>query len=132
MIEAGEVAVDLGEPRGERVRLVVAPHLELDRQDTAVVADQQVHPSRADRVLALDGAAAANDAMEEGRQHEVRGDLVVGRRAEEGLAVLPPERQEGVEEPPLVELPPSVSQVGRIWGSEATATLASERGMTSR
>ncbi|CAN95295.1 hypothetical protein predicted by Glimmer/Critica [Sorangium cellulosum So ce56] len=41
--------------------------------------------------------------MKEGHDHEVRRDLVVGRRAEERLAVLAPEGEEGVEQAAGVE-----------------------------
>lgn len=65
--------------------------------------DDDVHPPPRDRVLALDVTAAVHDPVEEGEEDERRCNFVVGRRAEERLAVLEPEGLEGIEDTVLVE-----------------------------
>jgi hypothetical protein len=49
----------------------------------------------------------------------VRGDLVVGGAAEQRLAVLAPEGEEGGEQRSGFRLPSALSQVGLICGSDA-------------
>jgi hypothetical protein len=71
--------------------------------------------------------------VEERHQHEVRGDLVVRRGAEERLAVLAPEVEEGARSRSLSRLALG-GEPGRLDLRErvAIAVPASERGMTSR
>ncbi len=76
--------------------------------------------------------AAVDHPMQKGHQHQMRGDLVIGRAAEQRLAVLAPEGEKGVQKSGGIEVALFVSQVGVIWGSESCGPPARLRGSTSR
>lgn len=99
-----EIAVQLGESSCEWIALAIAPDLQLNAECRRAVTEAEVHPSAADRVFALDGAAAVDDAVEKGHQDQMWRDLSVGGGAEEGLAVLSPEGEECGEEEGDIQL----------------------------
>jgi hypothetical protein len=92
---------------------------------------EQVHATAADGVFALDGPVAVHDAVEKRHEHEVRRDFVVRRGAEQWLAVIPPEGEEGAEEAIGIEAAVGAQPRRREAGRESCIPAASARGITS-
>lgn len=123
--EAREVGAELSETLLDGIRTAIAPNFELEAETLRPVREMQIHSAAPDSVLALDGASAVHHPVEECHQHEVGGDLVVERSAEQRLSVLAPEVEEGFEEAVEVEAPIS-PQPGGSDGEERGARRKGE------
>src|SRR5262249_25326829 len=84
--EPVKVAVDLGQALHQWIRFALPPHLQFEglplqrpRTGRGPVgpADEQVDPATTDPVLAVDIAAAVDNALQIAHEHQLRGDLMV-------------------------------------------------------
>jgi hypothetical protein len=96
------------------------------------VAQTEIHPTPADGVFPFQGPIAIDHPMQKGHQHQVGRDFVIGRAAQQRLAMLPPEGQEGGQQTRRVQAAIGFSQVGADLRQGGLRVKARARGNTSR